>query len=179
MSPKLKVTAADLINGLTKKELNELFSKLGQEHHSWRIAEAVCRARELAPLETTDRLAEVITRSRPKRRRRERIHPATRVFQALRIAVNDELNNLIIALPQALALLKTGGRLAVISFHSGEDGIVKRFFREKAEKGLLDILTKKPIRPGEAEVRRNPKSRSARLRVAEKKNNDQNKKKKV
>lgn len=165
MDPKLKVTAADLINGLNKGELNEIFTKFGQEHFSRRIAEAVCRARGLKPIKTTRQLAEIISQAVPKK---GRLHPATRVFLALRIAVNDELNNLKKALPQALGLLKPKGRLAIISFHSGEDRIVKHFFKEQGEKGELTIITKKPVQPTIEEVERNPRSRSAKLRVIEK-----------
>ncbi|HUS59870.1 MAG TPA: 16S rRNA (cytosine(1402)-N(4))-methyltransferase RsmH [Nevskiaceae bacterium] len=167
MDPSLSVTAADLVNGLNKGELDELFSKLGQEHYSRRIAEAICRARRLKPIKASNELAEIIAKVRSKRGF-IRLHPATRCFQALRIAVNDELNNLKNALPQALDLLKLGGRLVVISFHSGEDRIVKQFFRKKDEAGELRILTKKPVRPTQEEVGKNPRSRSAKLRAGEK-----------
>lgn len=167
MDPNLKVTAADLVNGLNKGELAELFKKFGQEHYSRRLAEAICRARRIEPIKTCQELAGIIVKAKLGRGN-EQIHPATRCFQALRIAVNDELNNLKKALPQALSLLKLEGRLVVISFHSGEDRIVKQFFKNKEEKGELGIMTKKPIRPAEAEVERNPHSRSAKLRVAEK-----------
>jgi 16S rRNA (cytosine1402-N4)-methyltransferase len=165
MDPNLKVTAADLVNGLNKGELNELFTKFGQEHHSRRLAEALVRARQIRPIKTTGELAAIINQVSPHK---GRLHPATRVFQALRIAVNDELNNLQKALPQATALLKPKGRLVVISYHSGEDRLVKRFCKEEAEKGHLKILTKKPVRPTAEEVERNPRSRSAKLRAAEK-----------
>lgn len=168
MDPNLKVTAADLINGLNKGELDELFSKLGQEHYSRCIADAICRARRIKPIKTGDELAEIIVKVRPKRGRFDRTHPATRCFQALRIAVNDELNNLRKALPQAVRLLEGGGRLLVISFHSGEDRIVKQFFKDKKENNELKIITKKPIRPTIEEIRINPRSRSAKMRVAEK-----------
>ncbi len=169
MSPKLKVTAADLINGLNKGELNELFSRVGQEHHSRRIAEAICRARKLRPIKTTGQLVEIINRALPtKKRKKRKLHPATRVFLALRVAVNDELNNLKKALPQALDLLKPKGRLAIISFHSGEDRIVKQFFKGQEKRGKLIVITKKPIRPTPEETSQNPRSRSAKLRVAEK-----------
>lgn len=167
MDPSLSVTAADLVNGLNKGELDELFSKLGQEHYSRRIAEAICRARRLKPIKTGNELAEIIVKAKPKKGF-ARLHPATRCFQALRIAVNDELNNLKNALPQALDLLRLGGRLVVISFHSGEDRIVKQFFRKKDEAGELRILTKKPVGPTPEEVGKNPRSRSAKLRAGEK-----------
>lgn len=163
--PNLKVTAADLVNSLNKGELHELFTKLGQEHYSRRLAEAICRARRLRPIQTTTRLVRIIDEALP--RKRDRLHPATRSFLALRIAVNDELNNLKEALPQAMELLKPGGRLVVISFHSGEDRIAKRFFKE-VEPRKIKILTKKPIRPSVEEIKRNPHSRSAKLRAVEK-----------
>lgn len=169
MDPRLKVTAADLVNGLTENELYKLFKKFGEERYSRRIARAICRARRIAPITTCNQLVEIILRARPKRGRFDRTHPATRCFQALRIVVNDELENLKKALPQALELLKPGGRLVVISFHSLEDRIVKNFLRSAAEEGKLEILTKKPIRPTEEEIKANPKSRSAKLRAGEKK----------
>lgn len=166
MDPTLSVTAADLVNGLSKGELYELFSKLGQEKYSRRLATAIVSARRVKPIKTCDELARIIVEARPKRRK-EKIHPATRIFLALRIAVNDELNNLKKALPQAIEVLKPKGRLVVISFHSGEDRIVKEFFkRERREK--LKILTDKPIRPKPEEIEKNPRSRSAKLRAAEK-----------
>jgi len=166
MDPDLKVTAADLINGLTERELNELFSKLGGERLAGRLAQAICRARRLEPIKTTVQLAEIIRRSKL---RKGRLDPATKVFQALRIAVNDELNNLRLGLPQALELLTEGGRLVVISFHEGEDRIAKQFFKEQAGEGKLTVLTKKPLRSSREEVEENPRSRSGCLRGAEKK----------
>lgn len=168
MDPSLSVTAADLVNGLNKGELDKLFSELGQEHYSRRIAEAICRARRLKPIKTSKELAEIVVRVKSKRSKFARLHPATLCFQALRIAVNDELNSLKKALPQALDLLKLDGRLVVISFHSGEDRIVKRFFRKKDKAKELQILTKKPVRPTIKEVGQNPRSRSAKLRAGEK-----------
>lgn len=165
MDPELKVTAADLINGLGKNELKKLFQKLGEEKLAGRLAEAVVDARRLKPITTCQQLAEVVLKVKPKK---GKIHPATQIFQALRIAVNDELNNLKEVLPQAIEILKPGGRLAVISFHSGEDRIVKNFLREKEEAGEIKIITKKPIVPSEDEARRNPRSRSAKLRIGEK-----------
>lgn len=168
MDPSLRVTAADLVNGLNKGELDELFSKFGQEHYSRRLAEAIIRARSLRPIKTTGELVEIINQALPTKRRRRKLHPATRVFQALRIAVNDELNNLKKSLPQALDLLKPKGRLVVISFHSGEDRIVKQQFKAAEEHGLVRIITDKPVRPTAEEIKRNPRSRSAKLRVGEK-----------
>ncbi len=161
------VTAADLINGLYEKELADLFWKLGEENFSRPIAKKIAEARLRKKIETTNELAQIILSVR-HRSPSDRTHPATRVFQALRIAVNDELNSLKEALPQALEVLTPGGRIAVISFHSLEDRIVKDFFNDSAEKGLLKIITKKPIIPTEEEVETNPRSRSGKLRVAEK-----------
>lgn len=161
MDPSLTVTAADLINGLHEKELSELFEKLGDEHDK-RIAAAICQARKIEPIKTCQQLTEIIVKA--KKIRAGRINPATRCFQALRIAINDELNNLKKALPQALTLLKPKGRLVIISFHSGEDRIVKQFFK----KNKMKILTKKPVQPSESEIKNNPASRSAKLRAAEK-----------
>jgi len=169
MDPGLSVTAADLVNGLSKGELNELFSRLGQEKYSRRIAAAIFSARRVRPIRTTNQLADLIVsvygRSRKKR---QRLHPATQVFLALRVVVNDELNNLKKALPQAIELLKPKGRLVLISFHSGEDRIVKQFFKNKEKQGRLRIITKKPIRPTIEERKENLHSRSAKLRAAEK-----------
>lgn len=168
MDPGLSVTAKDLVNGLNEGELFELFSKLGEERFAKRYSRAIVKARQEKPIETCNELAEIILRNSPPRGKFDRTHPATRVFQALRIAVNDELNSVREVLPKALDLLKKGGRLGVISFHSLEDGIVKRFFLENEEKGLLKLLNKKPVTPAEEEVRSNPRARSAKLRVAEK-----------
>lgn len=163
MDPALEVTATDLVNGLTKNELEELFKKFGDERASWKIAEAIVSARKLRPIETCGQLVNIVGAGRGSR-----LHPATRVFQALRMAVNDELNNLSQALPQAADLLRPEGRLAVISFHSGEDRIVKNFLKDQKGKGNLIIINKKPIKATTEEIVANPKSRSAKLRVAQK-----------
>lgn len=169
MNPDLKVTAADLINGLTKGELYELFTKYSEEKLAWPIAAAVARARAVRPVDRCDQLARIVEAVYKKHyRARSRIHPATKVFQALRIAVNDELNSLKEVLPQAVELLQPGGRLTVISFHGLEDGIVKRFFKEKEKEGILKILTKKPARPTDKEIEENPRARSGKLRAGEK-----------
>ena len=160
--PDLKVTASDLVNGLTKGELNDLFKKYGQEQYSLSIANGIARARRHKEIHSTLELAQLVARYKPKR---GRIHPATKVFQALRMAVNDELNNLKACLPQAVKLLKPEGRLCVISFHSLEDKIIKNYFKTNQH---LKIITKKPIIPTQEEITKNPKSRSAKLRVAEK-----------
>ena len=160
--PNLAVTAADLINGLNKGELNELFKKLGQEQRSLPIVNHIIRARRQQPIQSALKLAEIVRRAVPYK---SKIHPATKVFQALRIAVNDELNNLKTALPQAVELLKPKGRLVIISFHSLEDRIIKNFIKQ--EKNLKN-LTKKPISPTQEEITANPRARSAKLRAAQK-----------
>ena len=164
--PNLKVTAADLVNGLHKGELSELFERLGQEQYHLKIANAIVRARKQKPIKTSLELADLVSLVKKHRgSASRRTHPATKVFQALRIAVNDELNNLKTALPQAVSLLEPKGRLVVISFHSLEDKIVKNFFKESKD---LKILTKKPITPSEEELKLNPRARSAKLRATQK-----------
>ncbi len=176
-------TARDLVNTLSAQELVGILRRYGEERFAGRIAERIVRERSLSAIESSLRLANIISEAVPARYRRGRIHPATRSFQALRIAVNDELSGLKMALEGAFGILRAGGRLAVISFHSLEDRIVKRFFRERNKSCKcppefpicqceghreLSILTKKPIRSSAEEVMRNPASRSARLRVIEK-----------
>ena len=163
MSPEHSMTAARIVNHYGEKPLAELIYQLGEERRSRRIARAIVRAR---PLAGTKQLADVIERAAP-RTSRQRIHPATQTFQALRIAVNDELGELGKLLEQAPRLLAPGGRLVVVSFHSLEDRMVKRAFQDGARQGRLKILTKHVVRPDEEEVRNNPASRSARLRAAE------------
>lgn len=162
LDSNLEVRASDLINGLNQGELYELFSKFGEEPASRRISRAIVKSRVEKKIETSRQLSELIERTSP---RRKKIHPATRVFQALRIAVNDELNNLEKGLEQAVALLEKNGRIVVISFHSLEDRIVKNFFKEKSG---LNVVTKKPLVPGKEELLENKRARSAKLRVAEK-----------
>ena len=159
--PNLTVTAADLLNGLTKNELKELFQKYGEEERAPQLAAAVVRARSLKPFRTTADLVGVAE----KVIRRDRIHPATKIFQALRIAVNDEVENLRSVLPRAFEVLGAGGRLVVVSFHSLEDREVKRFFQQMEEQGRGVVLTKKPQTPTTAELAQNPQSRSAKLRA--------------
>ncbi len=161
MDRDLAVTAADLVNGLGKRELFELFVKLGQVDRAGAVAEQIVRRRQEKPIKTTAELAGLVEKVLP---RRGKLHPATKVFMALRMAVNDELGSLERALPQACELLVPGGRLAVISFHGGEDRIVKRFFRSGGSGSLAEV-NKKPIRPGEEEIRMNPRARSAKLRI--------------
>lgn len=155
-------TAADLIRKLSAKDLAQILFDYGEERASRRIAAAIVQARRQHDLSTVGNLVEVITSVVP---RRGRLHPATRTFQALRIAVNDELGQLERFLPQAIASLAPNGRLAIISFHSLEDRIVKHFFRRMKAEGQVEILTKHPVIPGSAEITTNPRSRSAKLRV--------------
>lgn len=160
--PTQELTAAAIVNGWDAEELATLFRTYGEERHARKIADALVKARRRERILTTTALAELVASVIP---RRGRLHPATRVFQALRIAVNDELGQLARALPQTLELLEPGGRLAVISFHSLEDRIVKRFM--KAHEGAeLEILTKRVVTPKTEEVASNPRARSAKLRVA-------------
>lgn len=167
MDPAGPVTARDLVNETPEEDLANLIYRLGEERLSRRIARAIVQARRLAPIETTDALAEVVRRATPRPKGRERIHPATRTFQALRLAVNDELGQLDRALPDLFGLLAPGGRLAVIAFHSLEDRPVKEFVRARKQEGTGRPLTKKPIRPQDDETFDNPRARSAKLRVVE------------
>lgn len=173
--PRQSRTAADLVNTLPADELADILWRYGEERYSRRIARAIVAQR---PLETTQELVAVIEQAVPAR---GRVHPATRTFQALRIATNDELGALERVLPQAVQILKPGGRLLVISFHSLEDRIVKHNFREAEQECIcppelpvcgcdheptLNVLTKKPITPSAEEIEHNPRSRSAKMRVA-------------
>lgn len=160
-------SAKDLVNALHVGELEELFTKYGEEFQAKRIAKGIVEERKNKPIETTRELAEIVAGVYHKSKG-DRVHPATKVFQALRIAVNDELNNLKEALPASFEVLAQGGRLVVISFHSLEDRIVKNYFRELEESGAAWVLTDKPVTPCEEEVGRNPKSRSGKLRAIEK-----------
>jgi 16S rRNA (cytosine1402-N4)-methyltransferase len=162
------LTAAEIVNNYGEKELADIFWKYGEERFSRRIARRIAEERKIKPIKTTFDLAEIIKKAAPRGYGRGRIHPATRVFQALRIAVNNELENLKIGLTQALEILAPGGRMVVISFHSLEDRIVKNFFREKKQESVLEILTKKPVVSQEEEIRQNPRSRRAKLRAATK-----------
>ena len=179
MDPQIELTADEIVNTWPQDELANIIFRYGEEPRSRRIARAIVAAR---PLHTTAELAEVIARAAGGGHDRSRIHPATKSFQALRIAVNDELGALDEALPQALALLVSGGRLAVITFHSLEDRPVKQFMQREARDCVcppelpacrcghlaqLRIKTRKPIQPDEGEVEANPRSRSAKLRIAE------------
>jgi len=164
--PNLNVTAADLLNGLTSNELEKLFQKFGEEKRAKQLADAVVRARSLKPFRTTGELVRVIEGAKGHR---GKLNPATKIFQALRIAVNDEIENLRSVLPRAFEVLGAGGRLVVVSFHSLEDREVKRFFRQMEEQNRGLVLTEKPRTPTMAELTQNPQSRSAKLRAIERK----------
>lgn len=166
MDQRLSVTAKDLVNGLHKGELTELFQKYGEEPFAKRIAEKIVETRKTQPIAITTQLAQLVRECYPNGK--TKVHPATKIFQALRIAVNDELFSITTALPQALELLESKGRIAVITFHSLEDRIVKQTFVDFAAKGLGKIITKKPIEPNEEEIIANPRSRSSKLRIFEK-----------
>lgn len=175
------ITAADIVNTWDERALNDLFFQYGEEKQSRKAARAICLEREIQPFETTLQLSSCIEKN--IKRVKFDIHPATKIFQALRIAVNGELDRLEAFLPQAIEALNPGGRLAVITFHSLEDRIVKHRFAYYAsdkestsgiggmfleKKPVVKILTRKPIEAAEEEVKRNPRSRSAKLRVIEK-----------
>lgn len=162
------LTAADLINRSEVEHLEKIFREYGEERFSRQIAKKIAQRRQVKPIKTTADLVAVVGAAIPSRFRRGKTHFATRIFQALRIAVNAELENLAGALPQAFEILEPGGRLAVISFHSIEDRIVKNFFRGLAKEGGAEILTKKPVVPTWEEIKSNPRARSAKLRAIKK-----------
>jgi 16S rRNA (cytosine1402-N4)-methyltransferase len=183
MDTRQTLTAADLVNGAGAEELAKIFWEFGDEHESRRFAKAMVHDREQRKFETTRQLAELIDRLSP--RRGKKVHPATKIFQALRIAVNDEMGSLKHGLEAAVKILKPGGRLAIITFHSLEDRVVKEFGRERTcdytFTGGVDVpelrrprapelkwVTRKAIKPGADELNDNPRSRSAQLRVLEK-----------
>lgn len=183
MDQSQSLTAAELVNELSEMDLAKLLWELGDEPASRKYARAIVQARERSRLKTTGELARLIERLNP--RRGSRVHPATRVFQALRMAVNDEVRSLESGLAAAWTLLRPGGRMAVISFHSVEDRVVKEFGRERARdyavQGEMDLpefrvprppglklITRKPIPPSQAELAENPRARSAKMRVFEK-----------
>jgi 16S rRNA (cytosine1402-N4)-methyltransferase len=166
----LETTAADIVNKVDEKRLADLIYQFGQERGSRRIARFIVRSRERGPILTTGELAAIVCRAlgQPVRKRKSRIHPATRTFQALRIAVNKELENLARLLDAAPGLLVKGGRIAVISYHSLEDRMVKFNFKGNELEGIYGIMTKKPIVPSREEIANNQRARSAKLRIAQK-----------
>lgn len=161
-------TGADIIRTGTREELEKIFREYGEERYARRIAEAIAEERKRHIIATTFELIAVVRRAVPRFYEGGRIHPATRVFQALRIAVNDEFGNITKGLDGGFRTLQSGGKIAVISFHSGEDRIVKIFFRDLVKAGDVKLLTKKPIIATPAEIAQNPRARSAKLRVLQK-----------
>jgi len=168
MDPDLKVTAADLVNRLKERELADVLYHNAQETRSRKIAKWICNVRREGRITTTGRLAEVVAAAQGinPESRREKIHPATRTFMALRMAVNEEIPSLEALLDAAPDLLNPGGRIGVIAFHSVEDKPVKLDFRKRKTEKVYEIITKKPVIAGEAERKSNPRSRSAKFRVA-------------
>ena len=182
MDQRQDLTAYQIVNTYSLQDLNRILSEYGEEKYSYSIAKNIIKAREIAPIETTTQLVEIIKKSKPMKELKKVGHPAKQVFQALRIAVNDELNVLVKTLTIALDHLKPGGRLAVITFHSGEDRIVKNIFKEAAvdignridgpmttKEKEFDLINHKPITASEDELERNHRSASAKLRIIAKK----------
>lgn len=159
------LTAKDLLSSLSVEQIETIIKNYGEERYAKSIARAIVARREVEPIETTFQLVDVIKSAVPSVYRHGKIHPATKTFQALRIAVNDELGDLEIGLESAFDLLAPGGKLAVITFHSLEDRIVKHFMKDKVLASLGTLYTKKPVIPDEVEIKNNPRSRSAKLRI--------------
>src|SRR3989339_948845 len=170
LDKSLRLTAADIVNCYDEKEIADIIFNYGEDRASRRIARFIVYERKNRRIETTTELSAIVCRAlgQPEKSRKSKIHPATRTFQALRIAVNDELENLKKLLDGAQEVLRPNGKIAVISFHSLEDRIVKWDMKERAEKGVYNILTKKPLIASEQERKDNPRTRSAKLRIAEK-----------
>jgi 16S rRNA (cytosine1402-N4)-methyltransferase len=162
------LTAREIVNTWELENIATILSAYGEEQFSWKIAKAIVARREIKSIETTTDLVEIIKIATPKWYHHKKIHPATKTFQALRITVNDEIESLKDGVTNGFELLEKDGRLAVISFHSIEDRIVKNFYKEKVDEGVGKILTKKPIIPTETEIKVNPRSRSAKLRIIQK-----------
>lgn len=167
MDDRLGVKAKDLLALLSGQQLTQMFWEQGGEEQARRIAKAILEARQKQPITTTRQLTQLV--EKVKGGRRGHLNPATKVFQALRIVVNSELDSIKEALPQALTVIKSGGRIVTIAFHEGEDRITKQAMERWEQGGLGNKITKKPLQPGEAELVINPRSRSAKLRVFEKK----------
>jgi 16S rRNA (cytosine1402-N4)-methyltransferase len=177
LDDRLETSAADIINRMAEKDLANLIYKYSEERGSRRIARFIVHQRKAAPIATTEQLAMIVCRAlgQPATGRRSKIHPATRTFQALRIAVNNELESIEKLLEAAPRLLNENGKIAIISFHSLEDKIVKEDFKRNQAGGVYKILTKKPLTATEDEIRENPRARSAKLRIAQKQNSDKEK----
>ena len=168
MNPEESLTAREVVNRYPKKKLADIFWKYGEERYSRRIADRIVEVREKRKIDSTAELESIIWQAVPGAVRHGRIHPATRVFQALRIEVNKEIEALEVFLSNCLDVLETNGRVVIISFHSLEDRLVKTFFRECARQQKGKILTKKPVVPQLEEIQKNPRSRSAKLRAFQK-----------
>ncbi len=183
MSSSIPLSAANVVNRFSEYELADIFKKFGEEKYARKIAREIVSARKIAPVETTLQLVDIICRALPGRELHSRIHPATKVFQALRIYVNRELDSLAEFLKKVPEYIKPGGVLCIVSFHSLEDRIVKQTFRKWVnpcecpshipvctcgQKPLFKLLTKKPVRPSDEEIKKNPRARSARLRAVQK-----------
>lgn len=162
------VTAEEIVNQWPESEIEKILRDYGEERFAKKIAEKIIVERKKEKIKTVLQLVEIIKKAVPFWYQKRRIHPATKTFQALRIVVNNELENLKKVLPQGVEILEKNGRLAVISYHSLEDRIVKKFFKEKEKEKKIKILTKKPIQSTQEEIKSNPKSHSAKLRIAEK-----------
>lgn len=158
-------TAKEIVNEYKEEELEKIIREYGEEKFSRKIAKKIVEARKIKPIETTHDLIEIIRQAIPGNQGHQKIHFATRTFQAIRIETNQELENIQTALPQAMDILNSGGRLAVISFHSLEDRIVKNFFKDQTKQGKATIITEKPIVPEEKEAQANPRARSSKLRA--------------
>jgi 16S rRNA (cytosine1402-N4)-methyltransferase len=165
MDTRQDLSAWDIVNTYPEKRIEKILREYGEERQSKRIARSIIKRRGMSPINTCSELSRLIERIYARRRR---THPATKTFQALRIEVNNELEQLRAGLDASVRLLQRGGRICVISYHSLEDRIVKRFMADNAKKDVLKVITKKPRTPGTAELRTNPSSRSAKLRAAEK-----------
>ena len=165
-NPQNPTSAEKILNYWSREEIEKILREFGEERFSKEISEKIIETRKIEPIKNTFQLTEIIRRAVSDRYLNQRINPATRTFQALRIAVNNELNNLEESLPQALEVLERDGRIAIISFQSLEDRIVKFFFKNQMQEGQIKILTKKPVVPAGNEVKINPRSRSAKLRAA-------------
>lgn len=167
MDRNKKISTFDLINNLCMEEISNIIKRFGEERWHKRIAKAIVKARKQEPICTTKQLAELVKFAVPPKQRYRRIHPATRTFQAFRIAVNRELVSLEKGLTDLIEFINPNARICVISFHSLEDRIVKNLFKKYAKQKKLQILTKRPLTPSREEIEQNPKSRSAKMRVAE------------
>lgn len=167
MSPHTTITAHDIINRYKEKDLSDIIEKFGEERFHRKIARFIVEARAQKAIDTTSELAEIVRRAVGHRNRKIKIDPATRTFQAIRIAVNDELGALEEGIKKSVSWLDIGARICVISFHSLEDRIVKNLFKGYAALGVLKVITKKPLRPQDEEIILNPRARSGKLRVAE------------